>query len=59
MAIKKKSKKSKKLVYETEKSFRWGLCMKLAKCLYRSTVNDHEIEGHIEDVLNHFTPVKK
>lgn len=48
MATKKKSQKSQKVKYESEASYRWGLCMKLAKSVYHSDVT----EGNIADLLN-------
>lgn len=43
--------------YETEKSYRWGLCMKLAKTLYRSTVPSHEIENAFSDIEEFFLEI--
>lgn len=45
-----KKKKQKKIRYETEKSYRWGLCMKLAKVCYRREFTTEEIESLISHV---------
>lgn len=44
-----------KVKYETEASYRWGLCMKLAKVLYRSGVSTGQIEASINDVEEWFS----
>ena len=57
--MKKKKKKTKKLIYETDLLYRWNLCQKLAKTIYRSTLSEHQIEDNIEVVLEDFSPLKK
>jgi len=52
-------KKTKKIRYETEKSYRWGLCMRLAKIAYRSSISEHQLEENIELICENFQPIKK
>lgn len=54
-----KSKKKKPLRYESEKSYRWGLCMKLAKIAYRSSISEHQLEENIELICENFQPIKE
>lgn len=57
--MKKKQKKIEKLNYETDNVLRWNMCQKLAKVIYRSTLNNHQIMENIELVLNDFTKLEK
>ena len=50
-----KKKKKNELRYITEKSYRWGLCMKLAKVAYRSSIGEHQIKENIEMILQEYT----
>ena len=54
-----KKKKEKQLVYETDKLFRWHLCLAMAKVLYRSTVLDYQIEGSIHDLKEFFNNIQQ
>lgn len=49
-----KKKKNSELKYVAEKSYRWGLCMKLAKIVYRSSLGEREIKENIEQVLENY-----
>jgi hypothetical protein len=46
-----KKKQTKSLKYESEKSYRWGLCMKVAKILYRGIATNREVE----DLIDHLS----
>ena len=59
MRQKNKQKKLKELFYETEKSYRWGLCMKLAKYAYHSTMSEHQLEENIELICDQFQSLMK
>jgi hypothetical protein len=48
-----------KVRYTSEKSYRWGLCMRLAKFAYASTLSEHQIEENIEMILENFTNINK
>lgn len=58
MATKTKKAVKVKVRYVTEKSYRWGLCMKLAKLAYRSTLSEHQLEENIELICENFQPIK-
>jgi len=43
-----------KVKYETEKSYRWGICMKFAKALYHSRLSVPEIVESLENIADNF-----
>lgn len=43
-------KKPKKLQYSTDLLYRWNLCQKIAKCLYKGNGNIEYLEMLLEEV---------
>jgi hypothetical protein len=46
-----KKSKSKKIVYESENLYRWNLCQKLAKTIYRSSIATETIQENIDNIF--------
>lgn len=49
-----KSKKIKKEIRETDKSWRWSQCLKMATTAYHSTMNSHEIDQTLDTISDYF-----
>ncbi len=50
VSMKKKEKKTKKLVYETDLLYRWNLCQQLAKRVYRSQMTEYQIQEELDSI---------
>lgn len=44
-------KKSQKIKYESEELYRWNLCQKLAKTIYRSAIATETIQENIDNIF--------